>query len=186
MEDEKIVAMFLRRDESALACTAEKYGPKLRALANNLLHNSQDAEECENDTYLQAWNAIPPHEPGAYFFPFLAKITRRMAINVCRTRYRKKRNAPLAQLTRELEQCIPAKGDTQGQVDGLLLGEEISRYLRGLPEEPRDMFIRRYWYLEPVAQVAKRFGAGQSKVKTSLYRTRQGLREYLIKEGYDL
>lgn len=186
MEDERIVALFLGRDEAALACTAEKYGAKLRALANNLLHNRQDAEECENDTYLQAWNAIPPHEPRDYLFPFLAKITRRMAINVCRSKGRQKRSAPLTQLTRELEQCIPAKSDAQGQVDGLLLGEEVSRYLRGLPEEPRDMFIRRYWYLESVAQVAKRFGAGQSKVKTSLYRTRQGLREFLIKEGYDL
>lgn len=186
MEDRRIVELFLTRDEAALAHTAEKYGGQLRSLAYHLLRDAQAAEECENDTYLQAWNAIPPHEPWEYLFPFLAKITRRLTIDLCRRRTRQKRNAPLAQLTKELEQCIPAKGDAQDQVDGHMLAEEVGRYLRTLPEEPRNMFIRRYWYLDPVAKIAERYGAGLSKVKTSLYRTRNGLREYLSKEGYDI
>lgn len=186
MDDEMIVALFLRRDESALTQTAEKYGRKLRALAHNLLCDTYAAEECENDTYLQAWNAIPPHEPWGYLFPFLAKITRRLAIDVCRSRHRQKRSAPLTELTQELEQCIPSSSDTGGQVDGLLLAEAVGAYLRTLPEEPRNMFIRRYWYLESVAQVAKRFGASQSKTKTALYRTRNGLRVYLEKQGYNV
>jgi RNA polymerase sigma factor (sigma-70 family) len=186
MEDRRIVELFLTRDEAALAHTAEKYGGQLRSLAYHLLRDAQAAEECENDTYLQAWNAIPPHEPWEYLFPFLAKITRRLTIDLCRRRTRQKRSAPLAQLTKELEQCIPAKGDAQDQVDGHMLAEEVGRYLRTLPEEPRNMFIRRYWYLDPVAKIAERYGAGLSKVKTSLYRTRNGLREYLSKEGYDI
>lgn len=186
MEDRRIVELFLARDQAALAHTSEKYGRRLRSLAQNLLRDVQTAEECENDTYLQAWNAIPPHEPWDYLFPFLARITRRLAIDLCRRRTRQKRSAPLTQLTKELEQCIPAKGEAQDQVDGHMLAEEVGRYLRTLPEEPRNMFIRRYWYMDPVAKIAERYGAGLSKVKTSLYRTRNGLREYLSKEGYDI
>ncbi len=186
MEDEKIVALFLSRDEAALAQTAEKYGSRLRALAHNLLLNASDAEECENDTYLQAWAAIPPHEPRDYLFPFLAKITRRLAIDVCRARGRKKRGAPLVELTKELEQCISSPSDTPGQVDGLLLAQAVSQYLRTLPEDPRNMFIRRYWYMDPVATIARRFGFSQSKVKTTLFRVRQSLRDYLEQEGYQL
>ena len=186
MEDEKIVALFLRRDESAITYTAEKYGGRLRALANNLLANSSDAEECENDAYLQAWAAIPPHEPWDYLFPFLAKITRRLAINVCRSRGRQKRSAPLTQLTNELEECIPSREDAQGQVDGIFLAEAVSIYLRTLSQDRRDMFIRRYWYLDSISSIADRFGASQSKVKTTLYRCRAGLRNYLSKEGYSL
>lgn len=186
MEDEKIVALFLRRDESAITYTAEKYGGRLRALANNLLANPSDAEECENDAYLQAWAAIPPHEPWDYLFPFLAKITRRLAINVCRSRSRQKRSAPLTQLTSELEECIPAGEDAQGHVEGIFLAETVSAYLRTLPQERRDVFIRRYWYLDSIAGIAARFGWSQSRVKTTLYRCRAGLREYLDKEGYSL
>lgn len=186
MEDERIVELFLSRDETALSQTAEKYGPKLRALANNLLRDNQAAEECENDTYLHAWNAIPPHEPREYLFPSLAKIARRLAIDLCRARHRKKRSAPLVSLTHELEQCIPDGDSASSGAEGIFLAETVSRYLRTLPEEPRNMFIRRYWYMDSVAQIAARFGAGQSKVKTSLYRTRNGLRDYLTKEGYDL
>lgn len=186
MDDEKIVALFLRRDEAALGLTAAKYGLKLRAVADSLLHDRGAAEECENDTYMQAWAAIPPHEPWGYLFPFLAKITRRLAIDAARTRARQKRSAPITELTRELEQCIPSPGDTAGQVDGLLLLELVEDYLRSLTEEQRNMFIRRYWYLDSVRDVAAFFGASHSRVKTTLYRVRRGLREYLIKEGYEL
>ncbi len=186
MEDDAIVELFIARDQSALTETAEKYGPRLRALANGVLHDPSAAEECENDAYLQAWNSIPPHEPRGYLFPFLAKITRHLALDVCRHRGRKKRGAPLSQLTREMEQCIPDPSDAQGQVDGVLLAQAVGDFLRSQPEERRNMFIRRYWYLDPVAVVAKRFGVTQSKVKTTLFRVREELKEYLIKEGYQL
>ncbi|MCI9545020.1 MAG: RNA polymerase sigma factor [Acutalibacter muris] len=186
MEDERIVALFLRRDEAALGLTAAKYGQKLRALADNLLRDRGAAEECENDTYMQAWAAIPPHEPWNYLFPFLAKITRRLAIDVARARSRQKRSAPIMELTSELEQCIPSPNDTPGQADGTLLIELVENFLRSLPEERRNMFIRRYWYLDPVKEVADFFGCSQGRVKTTLYRVRRDLREYLIKEGYDI
>lgn len=186
MDDERIVALFLRRDETALGLTAARYGMKLRAIAYNLLCDRGAAEECENDTYMQAWASIPPHEPWNYLFPFLAKITRRLAIGVARSRARQKRCAPIIELTEELEQCIPGPGDTPGQVDGAFLVELVGRYLRSLPEEQRNMFIRRYWYLDPVKDVAAFFGTSQGRVKTTLFRVRRGLREYLIKEGYDL
>lgn len=186
MDDEKIVALFLRRDEAALGLTAAKYGVKLRAIAQNLLRDRGAAEECENDTYMQAWAAIPPHEPWGYLFPFLAKITRGLAIDIARSRSRQKRGAPIIELTQELEQCIPSPSDTAGQADGSILAGLVGDYLRSLPEEPRNMFIRRYWYLDPVKDVAAFFGASQSRVKTTLYRVRRGLREYLIKEGYEI
>lgn len=186
MDDEKIVALFLRRDEAALGLTAAKYGPKLRAVANSLLRDQGAAEEVENDTYMHAWAAIPPHEPWGYLFAFLAKITRRLSIDVARARSRQKRGAPVIELTAELEQCIPCPSDTPGQVDGVLLMEAVGRYLRLLPEEQRNMFIRRYWYLDPIKEVAAFSGCSQGRVKTTLYRVRRDLREYLIKEGYDL
>ena len=186
MDDENIVALFLRRDEAALGMTAAKYGVKLRAIADNLLRDRGAAEECENDTYMQAWAAIPPHEPWDYLFPFLAKITRRLAIDVARTRLRQKRSAPIIELSQELEQCLPSPSDTAGQADGTMLAELVGGYLRYLPEEQRNMFIRRYWYLDPIKDVAAFFGTTPGRVKTTLYRVRQGLREYLIKEGYEL
>lgn len=181
-----IVNLYLHRDQSALRCTMDKYGPQLRALANGILNDPPAAEECENDTYFQAWNAIPPHQPRQYLFPFLARITRHLALDLCRRRCRQKRRGPLVALTREMEQCIPAPNDTQCQVDGVLLAQAISEFLRSLPETRRNMFLRRYWYLEPVETVAKRFGVSKSCVKTTLFRVRQALKEYLAQEGYSL
>lgn len=186
MEDEEIVALFVQRDQEAIDQTAGKYGARLRKLANSILKDPPAAEECENDTYLQAWNSIPPHQPGSYLYPFLAKITRHLAIDVCRSRARKKRSAPLSQLTREMEQCIPGPSDTPCQVDGVLLAQAVGDYLRTLSPERRNMFIRRYWYLDPIADVAKRFGMSQGAVKTALHRVRAGLKDYLIEEGYEL
>nr|WP_326126309.1 sigma-70 family RNA polymerase sigma factor [uncultured Oscillibacter sp.] len=186
MEDHQIVELYLARDESALARTAEKYGGALRALARNLLEDPQAAEECENDVYLAAWNAIPPHEPRDYLFPFLARIARHTALDRCRERSRRKRSAPLLQLTRELEQCLPAPDNAAGHLEDLALGEAVNRFLGSLSEENRNIFLRRYWYMDPVAAIAERYALTQSKVKVSLYRSRNRLRESLRQEGYDL
>lgn len=186
MEDGRIVDLFLRREGSALALTAERYGPRLRALARNIVEDDSTAEECENDTYLEAWNAIPPHEPRDYFYPFLARITRHIALNRCRDRARQKRGAPLVELSRELEQCIPAPDDVESRMDALELSEAVNGFLAGLTAEKRGIFLRRYWYLDPIAAIADRFRLSQSKVKTTLSRLRGQLRDYLIKEGYTL
>lgn len=186
MEDRQIVELYLARDESALARTAEKYGPALRALAQNLLEDPQTAEECENDGYLAAWNAIPPHEPWDYLYPFLARIVRHTALDRCREQRRRKRNAPLVQLTRELEECLPAPDNTAERLDDLALRDAINRFLGSLSQENRNIFLRRYWYMDSVSSVAERYSLTQSKVKISLYRSRNRLREYLKKEGCDL
>ena len=168
MDDERIVELFLNRKEEAIARVTEKYGIRLRNLANGIL------------------NAIPPHRPGDYLFAFLARITRHLSLDRCRSRSRLKRNARLSELTREMEQCIPSPNDTECQVEGILLGEVVSAFLRGIPGEQRNVFLRRYWYLESVSEISRRFGISESKVKTMLFRCRNRLREYLEKEGYDL
>ena len=109
MEDDEIVALFVQRDQEAIGQTAGKYGERLRSLANSILKDPPAAEECENDVYLAAWNSIPPHEPRDYLFPFLARIARHTALDRCRERSRRKRGAPLLQLTGELERCLPVK-----------------------------------------------------------------------------
>lgn len=186
MEDSMIVELYLRRDEAAVRETAGKYGSKLRSLAWGILRDREAAEECENDTYMEAWNRIPPHEPRNYLYPFLARIARHISLNRCRDRERLKRSAYICELSAEMEQCIPSPDDLECRMDSLALADAINGYLRTMDEERRNIFLRRYWYLDSVADIAKRFGFTQSKVKTALFRCRNQLREYLEKEGYIL
>lgn len=186
MEDERIVDRYLSRDESALKCTAEKYGKRLRSLSFGIVRDAQTAEECENDTYMTAWNSIPPHEPRSYFYAFLAKITRNLSLSRCRENSRLKRSAHIEELSREMEQCIPSPDDLDCRLDELALKDAINGFLRTLPAEKRNIFIRRYWYLDTVEDITQRFGISKSNVKTTLFRLRNGLREHLIKEGYIL
>ena len=186
MHDHQIVDLFLRRDETAITLTGEKYGKRLRALALNITNDLQAAEECENDTYVQAWNSIPPHEPRDYLFAFLARITRHISLNRCRERSRLKRSAHLCELTAEMEQCIPAPDDLQCRLDSMELSEAINGFLASLSEEKRAVFLRRYWFLDSIEAIAQRFSLSQSKVKTMLFRTRNQLRDYLEQEGYHL
>lgn len=184
MEDGQIVELFLARDETAVQFASEKYGLRLRSLALHIAGEVQTAEECENDAYLAAWNAIPPNQPRDYLYAFLARIVRNLALNRCRDRERLKRAAFVSELSREMEECIPAPDDLASRMDDLALREALNGFLGTLGEEKRNMFLRRYWYMDSVADIAKRFGVGQSKVKTALFRTRNQLREYLKKEGY--
>lgn len=184
MEDEKIVQLYMDRDETAISSTSEKYGARLRSLAFGITKDGRTAEECENDTYLEAWRLIPPADPSAYFYAFLARITRHVSIDRCRMQKSLKRSADIVSLTEEMESCLPSAGDVEGQVTAKELGEAVSRFLQSLPKEKRVMFVRRYFYLDSVAEIGKRCNAGESKVKTTLFRIRRDLKEYLIKEGY--
>lgn len=186
MDNEKIVELYLLRDQSAIEETARKYGKRLRSLSLGIVQDRQTAEECENDTYLEAWNTIPPHEPRSYLYAFLARITRHISLNCCRSRNRLKRSAFICELSSELEQCIPAPNDTQCRVDDMILREVINGFMSTLDEEKRNVFLRRYWYMDSVADISRRYAFSQSKVKTILYRSRNQLREYLKKEGYEL
>lgn len=186
MNDDRIIELYLMRDEEAIKLTAEKYGSRLRSLAYGIVNNRQTAEECENDTYLKAWNAIPPHEPRGYLYAFLARITRHVSLNCCRARDQLKRRAFICELSAEMEQCIPSPDDSEGLMDDAALRNAINGFLGKLSEEKRNIFVRRYWYLDSVADISKRFDLSESKVKTTLFRCRRELRDYLEKEGYTL
>lgn len=186
LDDHRIVDLYWLRDEAAIEQTAEKYGSRLRALAYGIVNDRQTAEECENDTYVEAWNTIPPHEPRGYLYAFLARITRHISLNCCRDRSRLKRNAWLCEFSAELEQCIPAPDDVACRVDDMTLRETLDRFLRMLSEEKRNIFVRRYWYLDSIADISERFSLSESKVKMTLSRCRRQLRAYLEKEGYTL
>lgn len=186
MDDNKIIDLYLHRDETAIKQTSEKFGDRLRALAYGIVKDHQTAEECENDTYLQAWNSIPPHEPRNYLYAFLARITRHISLDCCRKRSRLKRSAYISELSAEMEQCIPAPDDMECRIDDIVLGQAINKFLGTLSEEKRNIFIRRYWYLDSISDIARRFSLSESKVKTMLFRSRNRLRDYLEKEGYIL
>lgn len=135
MDDDKIVELYLNRDENAVKQTAEKYSSRLRAVSYRITRDRETAEECENDTYLEAWKRIPPSEPKAYFYAFLARITRALSIDRCRERMRLKRSSIVIELTDELENCIPSVNDVADDVEAKLLGEAISRFLFTLSDE---------------------------------------------------
>ena len=186
MEDHCIVALYLLRDETAIQQTSEKFGSRLRTLSYGIVRDHQTAEECENDTYMEAWNSIPPHEPRNYLYAFLARITRHISLNCCRNRNRLKRSAWLCEFSTELEQCIPAPDDAACRIEDAVLCEAINGFLCTLEEEKRNIFLRRYWYLDSIADISKRYALSQSKVKITLFRCRKQLRIYLEKGGYIL
>ena len=186
MDDGSIVELYLARDESAIARTSEKYGAALRTLANRILDDEPASEECENDTYLETWNRIPPHEPRDYLFPFLGRIARHLAIDRCRRRDAQKRSAVLCELTQELEQCLPAKENVESEVNASELAAVIRRFLSGCTAEQRRIFLRRYWYFDTIPAVAARFGCTESKVKVMLHRLRERLRAVLEEEGWTI
>ena len=140
----------------------------------------------ENDTYLQAWQTIPPNEPRNYLFAFLARIIRHISIDRCRYQQRLCRSAYIQELSAELQACIPNPQDTEQRMETIALGQTISDFLRQQPEEARNVFVRRYWYMDSVSEIAKRFCISQSKVKSMLFRSRNALRIHLKKEGYTL
>lgn len=186
MDDGKIVELFLLRDESAIKYTSDKYGKRLRSLSQRIVKDLQTAEECENDTYVETWNSIPPNEPKDYLYPFLARIVRHISLNFCRDRSRLKRSAYICELSAEMEQCIPVPDDCQCRIDNMVLKEAINGFLASLNMEKRNIFLRRYWYLDSIADISKRFDLSESKVKTTLFRSRNQLRKHLEKEGYIL
>lgn len=186
MEDDKIVQLYLNRDESAIKLSSEKYGSRLRALSLSITSDMQTSEECENDTYLQAWNLMPPNEPRTYLYAFLARIARHISIDRCRDRVSLKRDGYILELSEEMETCLPPSDDIENALDEKELGKAISTYLQMVSQEKRVIFVRRYFYLDSVAEISKRCAISESKVKSSLFRTRNDLREYLLKEGYTL
>lgn len=186
MDDRSIIELYLRRDETAIRQTAGKYGLRLRSLSRGIVGDPHTAEECENDTYMEAWNSIPPHTPWEYLYAFLARITRHISLNCCRKNNALKRSAYLCQLSDEMAQCIPGGEDIQQQLDESALKDAINRFLGSLSPVKRQVFLRRYWFLDTVDDISGRYGFSQSKVKTMLYRCRIQLQKYLEKEGFSV
>ena len=183
-DDSKIIDLFWERDETAISETAEKYGSYLRSISYRILNNTYDAEECVNDTYRDAWRVIPPNRP-AVLSTFLGKITRRISIDLWRKNNAEKRGGgemPVA--LDELGECISDRGSISDEAEYHALTGIINDFLRSLPETEQKVFLRRYWYLDPVSSIAKRFGFSESKVTSMLFRVRGKLRTRLEKEGY--
>lgn len=181
MDDAQIIELFLERNEDAISETDYAYGKQLRNLANNLLLNWEDAEECVNDTYLKVWKTVPPQYPR-YFFAFISSICRHLAFHKLDWKTAAKRNGTLISLSQEMALCIPDKAWEQS-ISGRELGQILNVFLASLSIESRLIFLRRYWYMDTISQIAKRYGIGESKVKMQLSRTRKKLRQYLEKEG---
>lgn len=183
MEDNKIIDLFWKRDESAIRETEITYGRYCRTIAFNILGDEEDVQECLNDTWLGAWNSIPPARP-ACLSAFLAKITRNLAISKYRAKYAKKRTGDrLSESLDELGECIPVSNDNVSQaIDRRILAEAINGYLDTCSEKQRKIFVRRFFYFDSIAEISQMYGIGQSDVKVTLMRMRRSLQKILEEE----
>ena len=183
MEDSKIIELYFARNEAAIAETDKKYGPYCHAIAYRILQNLPDSEECVNDTWLRAWNAMPPQKPRV-LRQFLAKITRNLSLDRWRGVHAEKRGGVEAALAlEELSECISTDGDPASQLELEELKNAIAAFLQIVPGRDRDIFLRRYFYLEKPEQIAKAYLLKKANVRLILSRTRQKLRDYLTEEG---
>lgn len=182
MDDRKIVELYWQRSESAIDHTQRKYGRYCNKIAYNILKNHHDAEECVNDTYVDAWNSMPPHKPNS-LSAFLGKITRRISLDRWRRRNAEKRGGDdMTVAFDELAECIADESEWE-RASRETLALAISEFLEGLKEDERNIFIRRYWYFDTVEDISRVYGFSESKVKMSLMRTREKLAAHLEKEG---
>ena len=181
MEDSKILELYFARNEDAIRHTDDTYGRRLYHLADSIVKNGQDAEESVSDTYMQAWNTIPPQKPR-YFFAYLAKICRNFALKKLDWHHAAKRSAEVVSLTEEMEMCIPDQSRDR-ELEARELGMLLDRFLRTLTPENQMIFLRRYWYVDTIAEIAARYSISESAVQMRLNRTRAKLCTYLEKEG---
>ena len=181
MEDSKILELFFARNEDAIRHTDDTYGRRLFALAERIVKNDQDAEESVSDTYMKAWDTIPPQRP-AHFFAYIAKICRNFALKKVDWKNAQKRKAEVVALTQEMENCIPDPY-RETEADARELGRILDAFLRTLTPENQMVFLRRYWYVDTIAEIAARYGISESAVQMRLNRTKSKLATFLAKEG---
>ncbi len=185
MDDKTIVALYFLRNEDAIGLTEEKYGPYCYSIAYNILSNREDAQESVSDTYMAAWNSIPPRRPSV-LSAFLGKLTRHISIDRWRQRTAAKRGGgEVAVALEELSECVAGLQNIELEYERKELMKAYTRFLKELPETERRVFLGRYWYMESIEAIANKFGFSQSKVKMLLQRTRIKLRLRFEEEGYE-
>lgn len=182
MDDASIMELFRKRDEQAIAEMKRKYEKLCFYVAGNILSQREDMEECVNSAYYEIWNNIPPDSPND-FKTYLCRIVRNIALNRLKYNSAEKRNPQFTVSIDEIAECIPS--DTDDCLSDEKLAGAVSRFLRTQNEKHRKVFIRRYWYGDPLSKIAEYYGIKEKTVATYLFRTRKKLKTFLQKEGYD-
>ena len=184
MEDEKIIDLYWARDEAAIHETDVKYHHYCGAIALRILESMEDAEECVNDTWLHTWNAVPPERPNVLSV-FLGRITRNLSIDRYRMKHAARRRSNMETVDLELAD-LEGRYHLDAQIEDRVIARAISDFLRQTDTFSRILFVRRYWYLESIHDLAERYNVSESKVKSNLFRTRKALRQHLLEEGVSI
>ena len=186
MDDRRIVELFLERSEEAILQTDIKYGRYCHRIAFNVLGNDEDSEECVNDAYMRAWGSIPPNEPDS-MASYIGRITRNLALDKLRQKQSDKRgNGEVPVVLDELAECVSGHDELERRQDSAEIAAAIDSFLDELNSVERGVFMRRYWMMEPIADVANRYDISVSKTTTMLFRLRAKLKKHLMKEGIPL
>lgn len=185
MEDKKIVELYWLRSEAAISETEKKYGRYCHYIAYQILSSDEDAKEVVNDTYMKVWNTIPPERPDI-LKSYVGMITRQLALDEFKKQHAKKRGGQVGNVLDELSECIPDNDSGADIGDSVALTDALNRFMWLLPERSRNIFVRRYFYMSSVAEIAKDFSMKESNVTMHLLRTRKKLEQFLKKEGFDL
>lgn len=186
MDDNKIVDLYWERSEKAIAETSKKYGRYCKFIAYNILQNLEDSYECVNDTYINAWNSMPPHRPNR-LSAFLGKITRNLSLNRYEKNTAQKRGAgQIPLILDELQKCVPSHNSVEKAIDDIILIDALNKFLSEIDRENRIIFMQRYWYMCSIKEIANELNYSESKVKMILFRLRNELRVLFEKEGIEL
>ena len=181
MEDKLILKLFNERSEEAITATSDKYGSLLRKIAGNVLGNGEDADECVNDAYLALWDSIPPQAPDP-FGAYACRVVKNLSLKRLRYNSAEKRNTYYDASLEELEDCLKSSVNVEDDIDGNELKEALGRFLGKIKKVDRVLFVKRYWFAEDVAQIAEETGFSNRYINVRLHRTREKLKDYLIKE----
>lgn len=185
MEDQQIVDLYFARSESAITETDRKYGRYCHSIAYNILEDHEDAKEIVNDTYLKAWNTIPPNRPDP-LKPYVGMISRHLSLDRYEEYHTQKRGGQVPLVLEELAECIPDNDSREDIGESVALKDALARFIRSLPDKTQVIFLRRYWYASSVAEIAEEYGMRENSVNVLLHRTRKKLKDHLQKEGFDL
>lgn len=183
MNDDQIIELYMERSEKAVSETYDKYSAYCNTISFNILQNSEDAEECVNDTFQKAWESIPPDKPDN-LKAFLGKIARNISLNKLKyNRTQKRGSGQIDILLSELEECVSDKFSVESEICSKELSQMINSFLAALPTDKRKVFVSRYWYMRSIKEISEQYGMSEGKIKSILFRIRKQLKSYLKKEG---